>query len=150
MAWTLIFMLWVLSAMADVVLKGFVASAKHLWTWTLVKDAFVVLWFVGTIIVAQIGILNNCYCLSGYMDLRSSAHLDIGPQSQADWVAGWPLWIATPLSALVVIMVLIFTVGKDGEDSRTLLSRSEGERHLDLLSLAQLREDLVRDKELRE
>jgi hypothetical protein len=142
MAWTLVLIAWTVSAAFDQLLKWRIASAKNLWTATLVKDFFIMTFFVIVIITAQVGYFNSCWCRSGVLDAGTAAYVDLAPQSRDDWVDGWPLWTITPLSFGIFIMILIFTVGQDGDNARTLLSRSESERQGDLLVLEGLRKDL--------
>lgn len=139
MAWTFILGIWLCSAAIDQILKTFIPLASRLWTWTLVKDSTIVFLFIATIVTAQIGLFNSCWCRSTVLQLHADAHLGLGPQSRADWFAGWPLWLGVSLGSLLVIGVLIFIVEQDGKNARTLLSRDESERQEDLLLLTKAR-----------
>ncbi|KAI9856199.1 MAG: hypothetical protein M1813_009216 [Trichoglossum hirsutum] len=148
MAWTLILITWLLSAAGDHILKLRTASAKSLWRKTLIKDSCVTFYFILTIITAQIGLFNNCWCRSGALGRRGNAYVSLAPLSQGDWAAAWPLWTITPISFLLFVLALIFTIGRDGDDARTLLSRTEANRQADVLVLTNLRAELERKGEL--
>ncbi|KAH0552955.1 hypothetical protein GP486_006845 [Trichoglossum hirsutum] len=148
MAWTLVLISWIFSVACDQILKTQTPSAKILWRWTLIKDAFITIYFILTIVTAQIGLFNNCWCRSGVLDRGDTAYVTLGPLSQGDWNAAWPLWTITPISFLLFILALIFTVGRDGDEARTLLSRTESNRQADVLVLTNLRADLEQKGEL--
>ena len=139
MAWTMILTMWVLSVAIDQILNFCFGFAEKLWIRTLVKDFIIMFLFLGTIVAAQIGLFNNCWCRSTVLELHKKAHLEIGPQSRKDWDAGWLRWVLVPLVFLAAIGGLIFLVGQDGENARTLLSRSEHERQTDLILLTETR-----------
>jgi hypothetical protein len=148
MAWTLVLIAWLSSAATDQILKWKIPSARSLWSWTIIKDFSVAMFFSLIIITAQLGFFNNCWCRTGVLQLKGNAYVDIGPQTRDDWLAGWPLWVATPLSFFLLIMVLILTVGKDGAYARTLLCRSDNDRQSDLLQLTQLQVELKNSGQL--
>ncbi|KAI9766170.1 MAG: hypothetical protein M1840_006737 [Geoglossum simile] len=148
MAWTLVLIAWLTSAAADQILKRTIPSARSLWSWTIIKDSFFAIFFSLIIIAAQLGLFNNCWCRTGVLGLRGNAYADIGPQSRRDWLAGWPLWVATPLSFFLLILALILTLGRVGGNARTLLYRSEKDRQSGLLKLTQNRVDLENAREL--
>jgi hypothetical protein len=141
-AWTLILISWIFSATVDQVLKLFISSARTLWSITLIKDICITGYFALTIVATQVGFLNSCWCMSGVINLGSQAHLDIAPPSQLDWDESWPLWIFTPVCFAFVILALILTVGADGKEGRTLLSRTETDRQNELLDLMRMRDAL--------
>lgn len=146
MAWTFILIMWLCSVGFDQLFKFYIPLGQQLWKYTLVKDATIVFFFVSTIITAQVGLFNSCYCQSTAFQLGKNANLQLGPQSLEDWNAGWPLWVGTPLCFLVAIGGLILIVEKDGENARTLLSRDESERQSDLLLLTKARSRLKKEE----
>lgn len=139
MAWTFILILWLCSAALDQALKISIVLAEKLWAWTLVKDSTVVFLFVGTIVTAQIGLFNSCWCRSAVLELHANAHLGLGPQSRGEWLAGWPSWLGAPLGFLSLIGLILLWVGQDGGRASALLSRDESERQSDLLLLNKAR-----------
>ncbi|KAF2184201.1 hypothetical protein K469DRAFT_200741 [Zopfia rhizophila CBS 207.26] len=62
LCWTLILTFWVLSLLADAIMKHRIRLARRLWDMTVAKDSVVAAIFVGIIIWLQIGWVNNCWC----------------------------------------------------------------------------------------
>jgi hypothetical protein len=142
LAWTLVASFWLVSTGLNFALKQLFPLAKDVWKWSIVKDAVVSFLFVGTIIAVQFGFLNSCWCRSGALTREKEGYISLNPFSDSDWIDGWILWVSVPVAALLIILGLIYVVGIDGDNARTLLNRSLSEREADVIHLNNRRNGL--------
>ena len=145
LSWTLIVSFWLVSTGLNFALKYSFRLAKDVWKWSIVKDAIVSLLFVGTIIAVQVGFFNSCWCRSGALTRAKESYISLSPFSDRDWINGWILWVSVPPAALLIILALIYVVGIDGDNARTLLNRNLSEREADVIHLNNRRNGLQAD-----
>ncbi|KAH8878818.1 hypothetical protein GQ53DRAFT_756448 [Thozetella sp. PMI_491] len=141
LAWTLMGSTWVLSLGLDSMfhLLGFFRTAKTLWRATIIKDITLSALVLLLALTEQIGILNSCYCLSGAAG--SNDHPSIELSFTVDRDPGTKkLWIATPVTALVLILGFILSLEFAYSDARTLLNRCQTEIEDNILKINMLRD----------
>jgi len=142
MAWTLIFCAWTVSPAFDYIIKSAFKSAYRVWTVTIIKDAIITVFVILTIFTVQLGFLNSCYCRSVVLGLREKAFVDLGPFTNAEWAQVWVIWIATPVTGLLITAILLFIAEHDSTNARSLLCKSQDKRQLALEHLCRRREEL--------
>jgi hypothetical protein len=142
LSWTVVMATWTISCALDFVFKKWIMSAKKLWRRAMVKDFVFSIFIVLIILMVQIGFLNSCWCRSEALTHSRANYIDLNPLTDADWNAGWWLWILTPAAALGLNVVLTLAVGVDGDNARTLLNRSSNMREQDIIRLNKRRRGL--------
>jgi len=140
LAWTLMLAMWVISVGADQLLKWQISLARKLWKWTLVKDAIIMCFVIGTIVILQIGVLDSCWCRSKALGRGREAVVDLAPFSDDQWARLWILWVLAPALGLVATCVLYGLVEFGGTDNGRNLCKSHAERHQELLTIVDLGE----------
>jgi hypothetical protein len=133
LAWTLVALMWLVSLIIDGALQHYIKPARKLWRWTVVKDTVVSAWFIGSVLIVQLGLFNSCWCRSGALTNSNPNFINLNPLSDSDWMQGWFLWIFTPIGAALWIFGLIWIVGQGGESARMLLNRDLNTRQQDII-----------------
>ncbi|KAI9776972.1 MAG: hypothetical protein M1835_005351 [Candelina submexicana] len=146
--WCVITAGWLISALLDPLFFFITGIAEGriqvLWYITLVKDAFLTAASIGAVVIAQIGVMNSCWCRASAFSSPPKC-IDIGPVTGALEDEGWLEWILIPVCGLGLIIVLIFISGYEGDNGRLLFSRTDAElqaekkalKNMELLGLDQ-------------
>jgi hypothetical protein len=131
---TLILATWILSKAGDGILKNCVDEKRKLWFCTIFKDMVVVMSIISAMLVSQIGPMNSCYC-KAKMRRGKNAVVDLGPFTEEQYVRSYIPWVSAPVGGFLATMLLIFVVGRGGENGRRLLNRSHEERDGEFVEL---------------
>ncbi|KAK3328673.1 hypothetical protein B0T19DRAFT_425134 [Cercophora scortea] len=139
LSWRVIMALWLISMGLDMVLQQIpqFKKAKRLWRATLSKDTLMAALIIAIMAAAQAGLLNSCFCRSGNLTAARTHYINLNPLEEE-----WFLWIATPIGALVVIVVYMNTGGTTWKEARTLLNHDRRAREQDVIRINNLRIDL--------
>ncbi|KAI9716689.1 MAG: hypothetical protein M1812_005227 [Candelaria pacifica] len=139
--WCVITAGWLISALLDPLFFFATGSAKGrlqvLWYVTLGKDSIQAVGSIGAVVIAQIGVMNNCWCRASAFNPPPKC-IDIGPVTEALKDQGWFEWILIPLCGLGLIIVLIFISGYEGDNGRLLFSRTDAELQADKKALTNM------------
>lgn len=126
--------MWLLSALSDfTIFQPLILSAKKFWDVTLIKDVAVSLYFLGSVLFAQIGFMNSCWCRSGAMTSWITPFVDLNPLTESEWLNGWILWLLAPAASLICIFWLIWLVGNNDAEAMSLLNRSREAKYEDVI-----------------
>jgi hypothetical protein len=152
-AWTTILFLWLISwsldYLKDVRLFRYLglSTSENLWNFTVEKDSLISLLVVGIIVGVQLGLLNNCWCLSGSIYLgRREASVDLGPATEAMWRRSWKNWLLAPCIGLSFTVILVFFIEYYGNNTRKIFCKTSNELHASLLQLEKHRENLLKKR----
>jgi hypothetical protein len=145
LAWTSILAAWVISVGADQLLKRQISLTRKLWKWTIAKDAMIMCFVIGTIVIMQIGVLDSCWCRSKVMGRGRHAVVDLAPVSDDQWGKLWKLWILAPVLGLVATWLLyVFVEFGDTQN----LCKSYAKKDQELLTIADLGGKLQKEGQL--
>jgi hypothetical protein len=145
LAWTLILVTWILSMIADEILKHYIKDMEKLWFWTRSKDFVIVLSIISAMLVSQIGPMNSCFCKAKIVR-GGNAVVDLGPFTEEQYLRGYIPWVSAPVGGFLATMLLLFLVGRGSEHGRRLLNKSREERDSQFAELQTLRDELMHRK----